>query len=279
MKRTICGALVILLAASAMPVAAQPPGVDVSAPDGWTAVDEQYRYGRDDLWEYINGAAELFMTYRFRELVVADFEQNEGALTVSVYDMGSPLDAYGIFETEKPAEAKELADVGTAALLQPPYRGLLIKDRFYVKVEAGGGDIGTEALAEALRGVAEGLPGINGLPAELALLPAEGRVAGTLAFAGSDYLGLEDLKACLHAQYQDAEGEDYGLFVMKPSSTFLKNEAGKWATFAHGEHQVFSREIPYRGMIVLMGNREQLIGVSGFNEIERATVLLENLMR
>jgi hypothetical protein len=278
MKRILLGSLLVTLLTAVMPVAAQPPETHVPVPGGWTAVDQEYRYGRDDLWEYINGAAELFLTYRFRELVVADFEQGEGSLTVSVYDMGSPLDAYGIFETEKPAKAQALADAGSAALLQPPYRGLLIKDRFYVKIEAGGGDIGTEALAGALRDVAAGLPGDDGLPAELEALPEEGRVAGTVAFAGSDYLGLEDLKACLHAEYQDAAGEQYGLFVMKPSADFLRNEAGKWAQSTQGDHQVFTREIPYRGAVVLMGDENQLIGVSGISEVARATALLESLM-
>ena len=182
MKKTILGMVLIALMMAAIPAAAQPPGVQVPAPDGWTAVDQEYRYGRDDLWEYINGAAELFLTYRFQELVVADFEKGDGALTVSVYDMGSPLDAYGVYETEKPAEAEVLADAGSAALLQPPYRGLLIKDRYYVKIEAGGGDISAEALGGALRNVAEGLPGENGLPAQLAALPEQGRVPGQWPF-------------------------------------------------------------------------------------------------
>ena len=83
----------------------QPAEFHVPVPDGWTSVDQEYRYGRDNLWEYINGAAELFLTYRFRELVVADFEQGDRALTVSVYDMSRALDAFGVFESEKPATA------------------------------------------------------------------------------------------------------------------------------------------------------------------------------
>ncbi len=279
MKKIAAGLMLAVLALMAMPAVAQPPGVNVPVPEGWVLVDEEYRYGRDNLWEYINGAAELFLTYRFQELVVADIEQGESGLTVSVYDMGNPLDAYGIFETEKPKEAEALADVGSAALLQPPYRGLLIKDRYYVKIEAGGGDIPAEALAGAMEDVAKGLPGENGLPTELAALPEKGRVPGTVAFAGSDFLGFEDLKACLYADYLDDDGSEYGLFVMKPNKAFLQNESGKWTQSKHGEHLVFAREIPYRGVVVLMGGPKQLIGVSGFSEVEQATELLAALMR
>ena len=279
MKRIVLGSVMLLLAASAIPAAAQPSEVHVPVPTGWTAVDREYRYGRENLWEYINGAAELFLKYRYSELVVADFEQGDGALTVCVYDMGSPLDAFGIFEAEKPAKAEVLADIGSAAVLQPPYRGLLIKDRFYVKIEAGGGDIPAEALRGAMRDVAAGLPGDNGLPPELAALPEDGRVPGTVAFAGGDFLGFEDLRACLYADYEDAEGNEYRLFVMKPNAAFLRNERGKWTQTEHDGRAVFTREVPYRGVVVLMGDQERLLGVSGVEEIELATGLLISLLR
>ena len=108
---TLCALVALLSAAgTAVPAAAQPAGqaeeIHVPVPGGWTAVDQEYRYGRDNLWEYINGAAEIFLTYRFRELIVADFEQGDMALSVSVYDMSRPLDAFGVYESEKPAEAE-----------------------------------------------------------------------------------------------------------------------------------------------------------------------------
>lgn len=275
---TIC-LLLVLSAATVIPVAAQPPELNVPVPTGWTAVDQEYRYGRDSLWEYINGAAELFLKYKFSELVVADFEQGDGALTVCVYDMGGTLDAYGIFEAEKPGKAEVLADIGSAAVLQPPYQGMLIKDRYYVKVEAGGGDVTAEALRAAMEDVATGLPGDNGLPPELAALPEEGRLPGTVAFAGGDFLGFSDLKACLYADYEDAEGKEYRLFVMKPGKSFLSNEGGKWAQSEVDGRLLFTRTIPYRGVVVLMGDQERLTGVAGFEEIEPATALLASLMQ
>jgi len=42
---------------------------------------------------------------------------------------------------------------------------------------------------------------------------------------------------------------------------------------------MFTREVPYRGVVVLMGDTQQLIGVSGFEEGEQATALLETLVR
>jgi len=279
MRRTVLWAVLILLAAAAIPAAAQPPELHVPVPTGWTAVDQEYRYNRETLWEYINGAAELFLTYQFRELVVADFEQGDEAVTVSVYDMGRPLHAFGIFETEKPSSGEVLEDVGSAAVLQAPYQGLLLKDRFYVKIEAGGGDVTAESLRGALQDVAAGLPGTSGLPPQLAALPETGRVPGTVAFAGSNFLGFEDLRACLYADYKDASDQEYCLFVMKPGAAFLRNDDGKWTQSEQDGRLLFTRTIPYRGVVVLMGDEERLIGVSGLEGIEPATELLSSLMQ
>ena len=130
--------LVLLLVLVAASVAvAQPDPIHVPVPSGWTAIDEEYRYDRENLWEYINGAAELFLSYGFSELIVLDVEKGDSGLTLSVHDMGSSLGAFGIFEREKPSTGDQLDGIGAAAILQPPYRGLFLKDRFYVKAEVG----------------------------------------------------------------------------------------------------------------------------------------------
>lgn len=277
MKRAVLISVLALLTAGTIPALAQPPEVHVPVPEGWTLVDQEYRYGRDNLWEYINGAAELFLTYRFRELIVADFEQGDEAITVSVYDMGRPLDAFGVFETEKPDKAEVLADVGAGAVLQAPYQGLLFKDRFYVKIEAGAGDVSAEKLGGAMKDVAAGLPGDGGLPPQLAALPEEGRVPGSVAFAGGNFLGFEDLRSCLYADYKGAADQEYRLFVMKPSAAFLRNDNGKWNQSEQDGQMLFSREVPYSGVVVLRGGEERLIGVSGLEDVKSATKLLTSL--
>lgn len=277
MRRMSFGFVLALLAVAAIPVAAQPPEIHVPTPEGWNQVDQEYRYDRDNLWEYINGAAELFLTFSFRELIVADFEQGDGAISVSVYDMGRPLDAFGVFESEKPAKAEVLKDIGSAAVLQAPYQGLLLKDRFYVKIEAGGGDVSAEALKSALTDVAAGLPGEIGLPTALAALPEEGRVPGSVAYAGGNFLGFEDLKACLYADYKSDDDSEYRLFVMKPSAAFLRNETGKWTQDELEGKSLYSRQVPYSGVVVLLGDEEQLLGVSGLDKVESATELLTSM--
>jgi hypothetical protein len=100
-----------------------------------------------------------------------------------------------------------------------------------------------------------------------------------VAYAGSNFLGFEDLSACLYADYQVTGGDEYRLFVMKPRASFLRNESGKWAQSEHGGKLLFSRKVPYSGVVVLLGDEERLIGVSGMDKIEPATELLASLLQ
>ena len=270
--------LMLLMLAATIPVAAQPEPLPVPVPAGWTAVDEEYRYGRDNLWEYVNGAAELFLTYGFRELAVLDVEKGDSALTVSIYDMSRPLDAFGIYESEKPASGSELTGVGAAAILQPPYRGLVLKDRFYVKIEVGGDDISAEVLSQAMRDVAAALPGNDELPAQLKALPEPGRVPGTVSFSGRNYLGFGDLSNCLHAAYKLDDGTEFSLFVMKPSQSFIAGKDRRWTTVETDDDSlILWREVPYEGVVVLRGDETALLGISGVPDFEAATEVLDSL--
>jgi len=275
MKRLNLALAAMLILGVAAPAAAQDDAIHVPVPGGWTAVDEEYRYGPDNLWEYINGAAELFLSYGFRELIVQDIELGDQYLSVSVYDMGRPLAAFGVYEREKPADLKGLDGVGAAAVLQPPYRGLLLKNRFYVKAEVGGDDLTEDALRTVLVDIAAGLPGGDELPPALAALPVAGRVAGTVAFAGNAFLGLGDLSGCMHADYTLDDDTTYRLFTMRPSSRLLNNQTGHWVTETLDDSRLLMhREIPYSGVVVLLGDTEQMVGVSGFADRDQAVTVL-----
>ena len=66
---------------------------------------------------------------------------------------------------------------------------------------------------------------------------------------------------------------------MKPGAAFLRNDGGKWARSEQDGRLLFSRSIPYRGVVVLLGDEESLLGVSGLEEVEQATALLTTLLQ
>jgi len=66
--------------------------------EGWRRDGERLVYHAENLWEYINGAAENFLTYEFQSVTVQDYLSDTGkGLKVEIYDHANPLMAFGIY--------------------------------------------------------------------------------------------------------------------------------------------------------------------------------------
>jgi hypothetical protein len=59
----------------------------------------------------------------------------------------------------------------------------------------------------------------------------------------------------------------------------LRNDSGKWNRDEHGGHSLFYRKVPYSGVVVLLGDEEQLLGVAGLEKVEPAAKLLTSLRK
>lgn len=69
--------------------------------DGWKADGNWKHYGRKTLFQHIDGGAELYLAYRFKEALVRRYlKPNEMEIAVDIYDMEKPEDAFGVFSVE-----------------------------------------------------------------------------------------------------------------------------------------------------------------------------------
>lgn len=110
-------------------------------------------FGPKELFNYINGAAPLYLERNFRQLAAAELSLGDGAeLTCDVYEMASPEDARSIFTAERSSAGKPLPDWAEA--LAGPMFLVFHEGRYYVKLT--GFDERSEAalveIARALRG-------------------------------------------------------------------------------------------------------------------------------
>jgi len=275
MQRSLLAFVAVAAVASAALASGDLAAADVPVPDGWQPVGPAVRYGPDNLWQYIDGAAELFLDFGCRELVVLDIARGDVSLSLNVYDMGEPLDAFGIYARERPAGEEGLAGVGAAAILQPPYRALLLKDRFYVKAEAAGGDVDAAAFRAVLDALAAGLPGSDELPPQLSWLPETDQVPDSIGYASRDYLGLAELRGCVHAMYRDpATSARYRLFAFVPPARFFETLSRSWHQHERDGELVVWREVPYGGVVVLIGDASRLDGVADLADLDSALAVL-----
>jgi hypothetical protein len=69
---------------------------------GWKWDQEEKHYNRETLFDYINGGAEVYLAYNFKQATVHRY-QNPGHpdIVAEVYTMGSSSDAFGIFSLER----------------------------------------------------------------------------------------------------------------------------------------------------------------------------------
>ncbi|HIE54866.1 MAG TPA: hypothetical protein EYP90_06755, partial [Chromatiaceae bacterium] len=68
--------------------------------NGWKCVMKPQAYDAKTIFDYMNGAAEIYLTYSFRRLYTALYKRGEVQIAVEVYDMGTPAEAFGIFSNE-----------------------------------------------------------------------------------------------------------------------------------------------------------------------------------
>ncbi len=235
--------------------------------EGWAPAGEVRIYDADTLWEYIDGAAELFIEYGVQTCRTADLASGDLVVTVDLYDMGTPLNAFGIFTRERPEQGPSLPEA-TEAVVSPPYQALLLKGSTYVKVNVVEGELTTTAGAELLEAIARTLPGEAVYPPELALLPQEGRVAGSEGYQTQGFLGVSELANCLYAEYTDEGGEPWQGFVVLPAAgssmdAVWGNLAGEWQSLEHEGWTLLYREIPYRGLVGVRLTSQAILGVSG----------------
>jgi len=100
---------------------------------GWTQDGKPQVFSPKTLYEYINGAADLYLTYEFQDLNVVDYKgEGKAAVTVEVYRHGDSTQAFGIYSQERLANARFL-DIGAQGYQEPNVLNFVVGP-YYVKI-------------------------------------------------------------------------------------------------------------------------------------------------
>jgi hypothetical protein len=143
--------------------------------NGWTRSDSTVAYDRESIFGYINGAGEVYRSYAFSQVVVVVYTSSENPdITVELFDMGNPADAYGVF-----SHAREQEETGIGSGYERKGRVLCFwQDRYYVCAAAEERTADSDrALMDISRGVSQHLPPASNPPDLVHMLPTEGLVA------------------------------------------------------------------------------------------------------
>jgi hypothetical protein len=196
--------------------------------DGWSPTEAARSFFPDDLFEYINGAAESYLSYDFQELVVADFGRTgtDATLTLEIYDMGAPVNAFGIFGAERYPDNAPVP-VGDLGYFEGEAMNFLA-GRFYVKMLAFGLGDGTEPfLRQVGLKIVSGIKPGGGLPKLVAAFPKDGLVARSERYIKRNVMGYEFLRDGYVAAYKAGDREIEGFFIEGRSEKDAEEMAAK----------------------------------------------------
>ncbi len=173
-----------------------PQGSDVGA----RLTEGPAFYSPGNLYEYIDGGAEAFVGYDFVALAHAVYQRGDAEITVDVYDMGRPDNAFGIYSSERSPEYSFIS-IGAEG-----YQGdLLINflhDRYYVKLSAfSDTQKGPGLLEPFARWISSAVGTAPSLPKPLSLFPAANLLPHTQTFVLRSPLGREFLSPAYTARY------------------------------------------------------------------------------
>ncbi|MFC1719246.1 DUF6599 family protein [Candidatus Poribacteria bacterium] len=91
-------------------------GVEETPVPGWTLASPARTYDEKSIFDYINGAAELYFAYDFRAVAAAEYQDGETSVIIDVYDMTTPAGAFGIYSLNRYPEANYV-DIGNEGIL------------------------------------------------------------------------------------------------------------------------------------------------------------------
>jgi hypothetical protein len=148
---------------------------------GWERSGEVGVYVPDDLFDYMDGQAELYFVYNFQKLATQEYQRGqEGPLIVEVYQVASPADAYGLFSFYATGEP---IDLGAGGAVEPGRLISFWQGRFYSRVFAYG-EADHESLLALARQVVAAMPEPKegALPELVVRLPQENLMPGSARF-------------------------------------------------------------------------------------------------
>lgn len=235
---------------------------------GWKGPVAIQTFSPETLYEYINGAADLYLKYDFQELQVAEYHgTGKASLTIEIYRHRTPTHAFGIYSQERNPQAQFLR-LGVQGFRE---EGLLVfvSGNFYVKITGSNLE---EKEGEVLSSIAESLaqrlgpPGT--LPAVLSAFPEKGKKKNSERYIAKNFLGYDFFKDGFTADYE-REGKKFKLWIIQGESLSdcrerLRRYMEKLGTpTADPKEGTYRFTDPYHGKVELFWRGRNIVGVLG----------------
>jgi hypothetical protein len=248
---------------------------------GWKLQEDQRIYTGKDLWELIDGAADIFLSYDFKDLRIAEYSSKDQIIRVELYRQSTPDNAFGIYTAERMPDYPQVS-IGSQGYKS---QGVLnfLAGNYYVKImSAGAVEAEENAIAQLAGEVNEMLDQPVGMPDALKLFPEEGKVDLSDAYIAQNFLGYSFLHSAFTTKYK-TEAE-FQLFIIKDTPDELQHMLDEYMKVLKDEKPQMKEKLiiakdPYNGSLFMEKKGNYLVGVINTEKEAIATDYIQKVIQ
>jgi hypothetical protein len=181
---------------------------------GWRQSGGIQTFNPETLFEYINGGADLYLSYDFQELKVGEYStEKKASVTIEIYRHKTPTLAFGIYSQERLPDANFL-EIGSQGYIETNVLNFFAGP-YYVKISSfKTGPEDREILMTFAKRISEALGAGGTLPSILSSFPEEGKKKNSEKFIAVKFLGYAFLHSAFISDYE-VSGMKFKLFVIE----------------------------------------------------------------
>jgi hypothetical protein len=235
--------------------------------EGFKKMTKYPVYTPENLWDFIDGAADSYLALGFADLHVAEYKKGKESIKVEIYRHTDHIMAFGIYANER-SPSYRFVNIGSQGYI---VEGMInfFKGNYYVKIRAYTDKPkilkAEEALAMRVAGM---LPGETDMPALLSRFPDQGRKLNEETYINESVLGHQFLNKAFKAVYE-AGSDNFSIFLLKfksPGDAFSSAEAYLKSAGIEAEQTESGKFVfadGYNGTIFLSWKDDMIVIVSG----------------
>ncbi len=223
------------------------------ASEGWAIYDQVGQFTADNLYERINGRAELYLAYDVISLTTATFEDKTDIgrfVELSVFDMGNPTNAFGIFSVER-FQGDPPLDLGRMSY-RSDSNAYIWKGKYYITIVVSDSTEEFEQMSLDLASkVTAALIDSGERVWGLSALPQDHLIADSVQYFKVDAMGLDFMQNTYIAEYLKGETTIKAFFSQQASPDVALDLVERYVEYSQKYGQGYKRTIKNGAEFVL----------------------------
>jgi Family of unknown function (DUF6599) len=236
-------------------------------------------YDSNNLYDYINGAADSYLSYDFVELTLQRYKgSNNQSLKIEIYEHSNENTGFGIYSSERPSKGNWL-EVGNQGYYE---KGILnfYKNRFYIKIMTYGIENSKDVLINTANLISENLDGEKKTISAIELFPDVGKKVNSEKYIHNNFLGYEPLNGVFTVEYEIDENYFEMFLIEKGNAQICRQmiedyfRSVKLDSTKIDEGKMLIND-PYQGDFYVIWKKNILIGVINYSNAKLAEQYLD----